>query len=119
MYQFASFVLPPKIPRVVKDFEWYFYYLGGCTGTHFATDWAYDVMIQKLKSRHYMAVISDDTQLIARAYSDDSCSLHILADKIEPFDLAFAFRKGFPRLDLMLAVSSALLKLQEDGTLAV
>ena len=53
-------------------------------------------MIRKLKAGTYAAVISDDTQLIPRARLDDSCSLHILPDPIEPYDLAFAFRSGFP-----------------------
>jgi hypothetical protein len=58
--------------------------------------WDYDVMIERLKAKVYTAVISDDTQLITRAYNDESCSLHLLSDSIEPFDLAFAFSKvGF------------------------
>lgn len=50
-------------------------------------------MIERLKNKVYTAVISDDTQLITRAYSDDSCSLHILSESVEPFDLAFAYSK--------------------------
>ena len=53
-------------------------------------------MIEKLLKGEYTAVVSDDTQLLGYAYADDSCSLHILGDMIEPFDLAFAFRRGFP-----------------------
>jgi hypothetical protein len=59
----------------------------------FSSGWDYDVMVERLKAKVYAAVISDDTQLINRAYSDQSCSLHILAESIEPFDLAIAFSK--------------------------
>jgi hypothetical protein len=58
-----------------------------------SSGWDYDVMVERLKAKVYAAVISDDTQLINRAYSDQSCSLHILAESIEPFDLAIAFSK--------------------------
>ena len=76
-------------------------------------------MIEKLLKGDYAAVISDDTQLISRAYADETCSLHILGDMIEPFDLAFAFRRGFPSDGFRRAVSSALLDLQEGGVLSV
>lgn len=59
-----------------------------------AAGWDYDRMIELLKKKIYTAVISDDTQLISRAYSDPTCSLHILSDSIEPFDLALAFSKA-------------------------
>lgn len=76
-------------------------------------------MIKKLRAKQYTAVISDDTQLEPRARSDDSCSLHILNDKIEPFDLAIAYRQGFPFPSLISALNNALLRLQESGTLTV
>lgn len=76
-------------------------------------------MIRKLKAGTYAAVISDDTQLIPRARLDDSCSLHILPDPIEPYDLAFAFRSGFPLPALRTQISNTLLKLGEEGVLAV
>lgn len=53
-------------------------------------------MVERLKSKTYAAVISDDTQLISRAYNDQSCSLHILSESVEPFDLAFAFSTARP-----------------------
>ena len=87
-----------------------------------ATDrdgWDYDMMIKKLRAGQYAAVISDDTQLEPRARADDSCALRILTDKIEPFDLAIAFRKNFPYPELVRALNNALLKLQETGQLAV
>ena len=74
-------------------------------------------MIKKLRAGQYAAVISDDTQLEPRARADDSCALHILPDKIEPFDLAIAFRKDFPHPRLVTAMNNALLRLQESGTL--
>eukprot|EP00892_Ulva_mutabilis_P009355 jgi/Ulvmu1/6792/UM030_0130.1 len=80
--------------------------------------WEYDVMISKLRRGDYAAVISDDTQLISRAYADESCSLHILGDMIEPFDLAVAFGRGFTDDFFRRAVSSTLLDMQEDGTLS-
>eukprot|EP00892_Ulva_mutabilis_P006137 jgi/Ulvmu1/3896/UM018_0117.1 len=80
--------------------------------------WDYDVMISKLRRGDYAAVISDDTQLISRAYSDDACSLHILGDTIEPFDLAIAFNRNFPSDAFRFAVSSTLLDLQEGGVLS-
>ena len=76
-------------------------------------------MIEKLLKGEYTAVVSDDTQLLGYAYADDSCSLHILGDMIEPFDLAVAFRRGFPSDAFRAAVSSALLDLQESGVLTV
>ena len=76
-------------------------------------------MISKLLKGEYAAVISDDTQLIGRAFADQTCSLHILGDMIEPFDLAVAFRRGFPSDAFRAAVSSALLDLQESGVLTV
>jgi ABC-type amino acid transport substrate-binding protein len=76
-------------------------------------------MVDKLKSGRYAAMISDDTQLHPRAHEDDTCALHILPDKLEPFDLAFAFRNGFPYQRLKMAISNSLLELQEAGKLSV
>jgi Ligand-gated ion channel/Bacterial extracellular solute-binding proteins, family 3 len=81
--------------------------------------WDYDKMIRKLRAGQYAAVISDDTQLEPRARADATCSLHVLDPKIEPFDLAIAFRRDFPHPKLMSALNNALLRLQESGTLAV
>lgn len=76
-------------------------------------------MIAKLRAGLYAAVISDDTQLLPRAYADDTCSLHLLKESIEPFDLALAFSKSFPSDAFREDVSGALLDMQEDGTISV
>eukprot|EP00892_Ulva_mutabilis_P009350 jgi/Ulvmu1/6788/UM030_0126.1 len=80
--------------------------------------WDYGTMVAKLKEGRYAAIISDDTQLKPRAYADSSCSLHLLPVEVEPFDLAFAFRRGFPNDTLREDVSNALLAMQEDSTLS-
>jgi hypothetical protein len=82
-------------------------------------DWDYDRMIRKLRAGDYAAVISDDTQLTERAYNDRSCSLHLLKDPIEPFDLALAFAADFGLPQLRQAINSAILHLQESGELDV
>jgi hypothetical protein len=86
-----------------------------------ATDrdgWDYEAMVRKLKAGVYTAIISDDIQLVPRSHQDESCALHILDDYIEPFDLAFAYRKGFPYGRLQTEVSNSLLRLSEAGSLA-
>lgn len=45
--------------------------------------------------------------------------MQILPDKLEPFDLAIAYRKGFPHPRLVQDLDNALLQLQESGTLTV
>lgn len=82
-------------------------------------DWDYEQMIRRLKQGQYAAIISDDVQLIPRAHQDKSCALHILDEQIEPFDLAIAYRKGFPFPRLQAEISNSLLRLQEAGTLEV
>ena len=84
-----------------------------------AAGWDYDAMIAKLRAGVYAAVISDDMQLLPRAYADDTCSLHLLKETIEPFDLALAFSKSFPSDAFREDVSGALLDMQEDGTISV
>lgn len=84
-----------------------------------AAGWNYDAMIAKLRRGEYAAIISDDTQLEPRAYADAFCSLHILQETVEPFDLAFAFRSDFANDAMRQAVSSVLLDMQEDKSLEV
>jgi hypothetical protein len=75
-------------------------------------------MIRKLKTGVYAAIISDDVQLVPRAHQEDDCALHILEDYIEPFDMAIAYRKGFPYGRLQKEMSNSLLRLSESGKLA-
>lgn len=64
-------------------------------------------------------MISGETQLLPRAYKDTTCSLHLLQEEIEPYDLAVAFSKSFSSDSFRDAVSRSLLDMQEDGTLTV
>ena len=73
----------------------------------------------KLKAGEYAAFISGDSQLVPRAYADDSCSLHILDEHVANFDTAVAFRRGFPSDAFREAVSGVLLEMQQNETLAV
>lgn len=76
-------------------------------------------MVSKLLTGQYSAVISDDTQLIARANADATCKLHVLPERIEAFDLAFAFRSTWNDSALIRAINFSLLQLQEEGILSV
>eukprot|EP00892_Ulva_mutabilis_P009349 jgi/Ulvmu1/6787/UM030_0125.1 len=54
----------------------------------------------------------------ATAQPQHSPGPRMLQDQVEPFDLAFAFRRGFANTTLRAAVSSAVLEMQEDGSLS-
>lgn len=76
-------------------------------------------MIEKLVNGTFAAVIADNTILVPEAKREASCSLHILEDEIEPFDLALGFRRTFEHDALREAIDDELLLMLEDGTLQV
>lgn len=84
-----------------------------------AVGWDYDAIIAKLKAGEYAAFISGDTQLIPRAYEDDSCMLHALPEPVEDFDTAIAFSRTFPSPELRSNISALILQMQDNGMLTV
>ena len=66
-------------------------------------------MIGALRNGAVKAIIADDTQLLARASNDTSCRLYILDQRLQPFDIAFAFANDFSELSLIADVSKVLI----------
>ena len=81
--------------------------------------WDHQQLTRKLLRGDYQAVISDSTQLVSISNKDEGCNLYILPDRILPFDIAFAFAKGFQYPALVEKVDEAIVTLQEAGALAV
>ena len=81
--------------------------------------WDHQQLTQKLLRGDYQAVISDSTQLLSISNKDEGCSLYILPERILPFDIAFAFAKGFAYPSLVESVDEAIVTLQEAGALSV
>lgn len=80
-------------------------------------EWNYEQMVAGLQAGEYSALISDDKQLESISRADRSCSLHILDEKVLPFETAFAFRRGFEDSRLKRRVDDAILEMQASGTL--
>lgn len=78
-------------------------------------------MSKALVDGKFQAVIYDAISLSSITNKDSTCTLHLLDLELdlEPFDIAFAFASDFRYQDFQLAVDSALIQLQEDGTLTV
>jgi hypothetical protein len=83
------------------------------------TGWDHYKFTNKLLKGEYQAVISDASQLVSISNKDQSCNLHILPDRILPFDIAVAFAKGFNDSELISNVDAAIVELQEAGMLLV
>jgi hypothetical protein len=83
------------------------------------TGWDHYKFTNKLLKGEYQAVISDASQLVSISNKDQSCNLHILPDRILPFDIAVAFAKGFNDSELINNVDAAIVELQEAGMLLV
>lgn len=81
--------------------------------------WDHQKLTRKLLKGDYQAVISDATQLLSISNKDEGCYLYILPERILPFDIAFAFAKGFPYPTLVQKVDAAIVELQEAGILSV
>lgn len=71
----------------------------------------------ELESGTYAALVFDEPilQYVASNYSN--CRLQTLPERIEPFDMGLGFRKGTPDAAVD-AFSTAIIGLQEDGTLS-
>lgn len=81
----------------------------------YRSNWDYDSMVDELQQGGVKALVSDDTQLVSRAASDDTCSLRVLSERVLPYDIAFAFRKGFPYPSLVKDIDGSLLTLKQTG----
>eukprot|EP00892_Ulva_mutabilis_P009353 jgi/Ulvmu1/6790/UM030_0128.1 len=77
----------------------------------------YPRIMDRLKAGEFAAFISGDTQLLPRAYADQSCTLHVLAESVAEFDHVFAFRRGFPSDPFITEVNRVLLDMQENRAL--
>lgn len=75
----------------------------------------------RLQSGVYAAAVLDASQVLEQVQQDERCSLHVLAEDLGEFDLAFAFRAGFSRdyPGVVDRISHELLLLNEAGVTEV